>query len=222
VLAAGRATLLEYRIMKHWVRLALAGAILLTACGPDYDALTNFAVAKGRTVVFLGDSLTAAAGIAENDGFVARLARVLPFEVVNAGMNGDTTADALARIARDVAPHSPTVVVVLIGGNDGLRRLPRDHARRNVGAILDQVAALGAVPVVLGFEMGLFGAGYTAFLEEVAAEKGALYLDDLMDDVLRTPTLRVDQVHPNAEGHRRIAERLEGPLFGLIVALEAR
>ncbi len=202
--------------------LAFVAATCVVACGPTYDDLANFGVADGSTVVFLGDSLTAAAGVARGDGFVERLANELPYAVVNAGRNGDTTSNALARLERDVAPHDPTIVVVLIGGNDGLRRLSRDEARENVAAILDEVIQLGAVPVVIGFEMGLFGAGFTSFLEDVASEKRALFLDDVLDDVLRNPSLKLDQIHPNARGHRLIAERLGEPLANLVDALEAR
>lgn len=202
--------------------LCLAIAAAVVACGPSYDDLANFSGADGSTIVFLGDSLTAAAGVPHGAGFVELLEKELPYAVVNAGKNGDTTGEALARFTRDVSPHDPTIVVVLIGGNDGLRRLSQDKARANVAAILDEVVQLGAVPVVLGFDMGLFGAGFTRFLEDVAKEKHALFLDDLMDDVLRNPTLKVDQVHPNAKGHRLIAERLREPLTDLIDALAAR
>lgn len=203
-------------------RASLVALLAAGGCGVDHEALQNFHVARGRTVVFLGDSLTAGARLGKERAFPALLAEVLPYDVVNAGENGDTTGDALARFDRDVAPHAPAIVVVLIGGNDGLRRSSREGARENVRRIVDRIVEIGAVPVVLGFRMGLFGAGFTSFLEEVAEETGALYLDDALDDVLRSPALKIDQIHPNEEGHARIAAALEGPLGDLVRALESR
>ncbi|MFG0319284.1 MAG: GDSL-type esterase/lipase family protein [Planctomycetota bacterium JB042] len=207
------------------VRPALAivvAALGTAACGVDHEALPNFHVAEGETIVFLGDSLTAGARLGKERAYPALLAAALPYEIVNAGENGDTTADALARFDRDVASRDPAIVVVLIGGNDGLRRGSREAARANVTRIVERIVDVGAVPVVVGFDMGLFGAGFTAFLAEVADATGALYLDDVLDDVLRSPSLKIDRVHPNEEGHARIAAALEEPLLALIAALEAR
>lgn len=197
-------------------------AFAVSGCGVDHRDLPNFHAAEGSTIVFLGDSLTAGARLRDEETYPALLADRLSFEVVNAGRNGDTSADALARFDRDVAARSPTVVVVLIGGNDGLRRGSVAAARRNVTRIIERVVEIGAVPVLIGFDMGFFGAGFTAFLEEVADDTGALYLDDVIDDVLRTPSLKADQVHPNEAGHERIAAALEPPLRALIEALERR
>ena len=203
-------------------RLAALGLAALAGCGVDHAALPGFHVATGRTIVCLGDSLTAGARLRQDRCWPALLDARLDFDVVNAGKNGDTTGDALRRFDRDVAEKAPAVVVVLIGGNDGLRRGSARVAKENVTAILERVVEIDAVPVLLGFDMGIFSAGFTSFLDEVADETGVLYLDDALDDVLRDPSLKIDSVHPNEAGHARIADRLAGPLGDLIDALDGR
>ena len=204
-------------------RAALLAAVgSLAACGVDYEELPGFHVASGRTIVCLGDSLTAGARLGKSRSWPAHLDETLTYEVVNSGENGDTTAQALARFDRDVTSHAPTIVVILIGGNDGLRRGSADAAARNVRRLIERVVEIDAVPVLIGFDMGLIGAGFTSFLEGVAQETGARFLDDVIDDVLRTPSLKIDRVHPNEAGHARIAERLREPITALIDALDAR
>jgi lysophospholipase L1-like esterase len=121
-----------------------------------------------------------------------------------------------------VAAHDPAIVVVLLGGNDMLQRRPRADAQRDLREIVRRIVAAGAVPVLIGIELGLFGPGYGAFVAEVADETGAVYLDGIVDDVLRDPGLKVDSIHPNARGHRRIAELLQEPIGELAAEILAR
>lgn len=194
---------------------------LLPGCGLALDSLPNIDTAEGETIVVLGDSLTRGPRVGRDQLYTALLDRDLPFQVKNAGISGDTTAKALDRLERDVLAHDPTIVVVLLGGNDGLRRMSRQKAAANLTEIVDRVIAAGAVPVLIGFDMGIFTSGFTGFIEEVADATGALYLDDILDDVLRDPSLKTDSIHPNADGHRVIAERLRPHLLELIEVLEA-
>ena len=199
--------------------LLVLGAV---RCGPGAPSAPNLRVTDGSTIVFLGDSLTYGHRVDRGEDFPSRLARVLPLPVVNAGRSGDTTGRALARFERDVVPHDPAIVVVLLGGNDMLRRVPRETAHGNLEAIIRAILRIGAVPVLIGFDMGLFGKGYGSIIEEVAVASGAVYLEGVVDEVLRDPALKMDPIHPNPEGYRIIAEQLEAPLRELAAAILSR
>lgn len=213
-----------------WVRGArpalaatsLVATLLTAGCGRDPLDLPNARTTAGTTVVFLGDSLTAGHRLAAGERFTDLLAADLPMEVVNAGKSGDTTGDALARFDRDVAAADPAVVVVLLGGNDFLQGRPRTLAERDYDAILRRVVEVGAVPVAIAFETGLFGDGYTGFIDDVAGRHGAWVLEDILDDVLRDPSRKLDRIHPNAAGHADIADRLREPLETLVRAIAGR
>jgi acyl-CoA thioesterase-1 len=112
-------------------------------------------VAKSRTIVVLGDSLSAGYGIKVQEGWVSVLGQRLASEgygyrVVNASVSGETTQGGLARLARALETHKPAIVVVELGGNDGLRGLPLASSRTNLSRIIEQSRAAKAQVLLLG------------------------------------------------------------------------
>jgi lysophospholipase L1-like esterase len=164
----------------------------------------------GDVIVAFGDSLTAGYQMAEAESYPAQLAGLLGREVVNRGVSGDTTADGLARLDRDVLAENPGVVLLSLGANDMLRRQPMDATFANLRLIVDRIQARGALVVLIGVEgfpmvHGDYGERYRA----LARETGCVYVPDMLDDVFGDPALMYDQIHPNAKGYARIAHRIE-------------
>jgi acyl-CoA thioesterase-1 len=167
-------------------------------------------------IVALGDSLTAGLGLVESQSYPALLqqridAEGYEFEVVNAGVSGDTSAGGLRRLDWSIADGA-AVVVVALGGNDGLRGLPVDDLRRNLDRIVERAQAAGARVILAGMEAPPnYGPEYvqrfrTAF-REVAGRERVLLIPFLLDKVAGVPTLnQADGIHPNAEGMRIVAE----------------
>ncbi|HXG52338.1 MAG TPA: arylesterase [candidate division Zixibacteria bacterium] len=199
----------------------IAAAALLLACallgcgGDPYGSIRNLRSA-GRTVVCFGDSLTEGVGAEAGRDYPSELGRLLGMAVVNTGRRGDTSGEALARVEQDVFEHDPRVVVVLLGGNDFLRKVPLAETKKNLAAIVARVQERGAMVVVAGIRLGLFADEYADLFEEVAEKLGALYVPDVMSGILSDPALRSDRIHPNAEGYRLIAGRIAEKLKPLL------
>jgi acyl-CoA thioesterase I len=178
---------------------------------------TLTAAGAEKSILVLGDSLSAAYGIAQARGWVAlleeRLKREqLDYSVVNASVSGDTTSGGLARLDSALKKHQPRIVVVELGGNDGLRGLPVQQMRANLGRIIEQSQQAGARVVLVGMKMPPnYGPDYTQAFESVYGElakryKTALvpfFLEDL-DEVQFQP----DRIHPTAEAQPLMLERV--------------
>jgi acyl-CoA thioesterase I len=182
--------------------------------------------AEERVIVAFGDSLTAGFGVDPELAWPAvlqeRLAREgYPYRVVNAGVSGDTTAGALRRVAW-VLRAQPEVVVVAFGANDGLRGQPVAAMQANLAEIVARLQAAGTRVLLAGMRVPPnYGAEYTqafrrAFVE-VARQAKVPLMPFLLDGVAADPRLnQADGIHPNAEGHRLVAERVWPYLLPLL------
>jgi len=171
-----------------------------------------------RVIVVLGDSLTAGLGVTPDEAYPAligqRLAREgFGYRVVNAGVSGDTTAGGRARLDW-VLGVRPEIVVVALGANDGLRGQPVSAMRDNLVAIVGRVRTSGARVLLAGMRVppnyGLaYASSFAAVFQEVAQRTGVALMPFLLDGVAGNPSLnQADGIHPNAAGHRVIADRL--------------
>jgi acyl-CoA thioesterase-1 len=180
-------------------------------------------------IVILGDSITAGYNLAPEEAYPALLqekikAAGLNYEVINAGQSGDTTAGGLRRIDWVLEEGAPAVMVIALGGNDGLRGLPVGQVAQNLAAIAAKARAVNpAVRIVIaGMQMpGSMGADYAesfaAVFGEVAREQDADLLPFLLEGVAGDSDLnQPDRIHPTAEGQRRIAETVWGTLEPLL------
>jgi lysophospholipase L1-like esterase len=174
---------------------------------PDVRRASNLA-APGDLVAFFGDSITQGFGVRPEESFPALVARALGVPMVNVGVPGDTMGAGLARMERDVLPHRPRLVVVEFGGNDFLRRVPREETLRDLEAIVGGLVGAGTMVVLLEVNVGLGGDPYLTGFQAVADRHGAVLIPDIMRGILSNPDLKADTIHPNARGHRRIADRL--------------
>jgi lysophospholipase L1-like esterase len=170
----------------------------------------------GRSVVCFGDSLTAGVGAKPGEDVASRLGAALGRTVVNAGVSGDTTTSALARVATSVLVHRPGIVVVCLGGNDFLRGVPLETAGENLGAIVREIQQSGAMVVLGGFTFPSLAGDWAAMYARVARREGCLLVPDLLDGISGNPDLKSDSIHPNAAGYAIMAGRLEKPLRGLM------
>ena len=188
-------------------RLLLIG-ISLSACGGEgYDRIRNLRSA-GQTIVCFGDSLTEGVGAGQGEDYPSVLSRLIAAPVVNAGHRGDTTADALNRLARDVLEKNPRLVILLLGGNDFLRQVPVGDTRKNLETIVQRIQEHGAMVVITGMKLGLFTDEYGAMMENIAEKFGALLVPQVTKGILTDSKLKSDPIHPNGAGYRLIAERV--------------
>jgi len=191
------------------MRRALAVSLLaLAACGRDNTWKITNAYPQGVAVVALGDSLTSGYQMAAGESYPEQLSLRLGRPVLNRGVSGDSTAEGLARLERDVLAENPRIVIVGLGANDMLRHQPIDPAFANLRAIVDRIHAKGALVVLLGVDGRIYG-DWGPRYRALARETGCVYVPDLLDGVFGDPALMYDQIHPNAKGYARIAERID-------------
>lgn len=170
-------------------------------------------------ILVLGDSLSAGYGLDAGEGWVALLeqklkSQALPHAVVNASVSGETTAGGLARLPALLERHRPQMVLVELGGNDGLRALPIKSMRENLERIVDNSAKAGATAVL--FEMRIpanYGPAYseqfTRTFNEVARAKGVPLVPFLLADFATDPrAFQDDGIHPSAAAQPRILDTI--------------
>jgi len=171
-------------------------------------------------ILVFGDSISAGYGLARvEQGWVGMLRAKLKdegygYQVVNASVTGETTAGGLARLPRALALHHPQVVILELGGNDGLRALPIDQMRSNLGKMVDLSADSGAKVLVLGMRIPPnYGPEFTekffAVFADVARDKKAPLVPFLLNDIALSPNLmQSDGVHPNELGQPKLLDNV--------------
>lgn len=163
---------------------------------------------KGETIVAFGDSLTSGVGADEGKTYPDFLSKRLGEPVLNKGVSGNTTEDALNRLDADVLAANPRIVIVWLGANDVLQQLPAPTAIENLRKIVDAIQARGALVVLVGVPELPFRPNVNDGVVLLAREKGCVYIPNPMGGILRDPDLKSDQVHPNSKGYELIAERI--------------
>lgn len=190
----------------------LAVAALLSACGkrvPQAQPLP-----AGSTVLALGDSLTLGVGATADTAYPAVLQALTGWQVVNGGISGDTTAQALARLPTLLQEQQPKLVIVSIGGNDFLRQMSAAGAKETIRTICRTASASGAQVLLVAVpQVSLLAAGTGSLKDhplyaELAQELKLPLHEGGWASVLSKPDWRADTVHANAQGYRRFAEGL--------------
>ncbi len=172
-----------------------------------------------RKIVAFGDSLTAGFGIGHDEAYPADLQALIdaagyPYEVINAGVSGDTSAGGVRRLDWVLEDRDVAAFVLALGGNDALRGLPPSEMKKNLGAIIDGVEARG-IPVLLA---GL-GSDETpddryirnllAVYAQLAEERDVTFMPNLLENVAGVAALnQSDGKHPNAAGARIVADNV--------------
>ena len=199
---------------RHFLQFSLGSLILgtLAACGNDEPQL--IAIPAGATVLALGDSITYGYGANPQTSYPAVLAQITGWNVINAGVSGDTTEGALKRLPGLLQQYAPKLVLTSIGGNDFLRRVPEATTRSNLIAICRQIKDSGAQNMLIAVpKPSLVGASVGSLSDhpmyaEVAREMNIPLQKGGWADVLSDASLRSDQIHANARGYARFAELL--------------
>lgn len=172
-----------------------------------------------RTLLVVGDSLSAAYGMEREAGWVAlleqRLAERGPnYTVINASVSGDTTAGGRARLPRLLETYRPEVVVLQLGGNDGLRGLPLEQMARNLDEMIRLAKARAARVLLIGIRLPPnYGRAYTerfhAVYRDLAARHRLAFVPFLLEGVALAPGhMQADGIHPTAAAQPRILENV--------------
>ncbi len=178
--------------------------------------------AQTRSILVVGDSLSAEYGIARGSGWVALLEQRLakekkPWKVVNASISGDTTAGGRSRIDNLLAQHRPAVVIIELGGNDALRGLPLQSTADNLRNMVQAAKASGARVLLVGMQIPPnYGQAYARKFAEVFVDISReqqiallpFLLKGIADGADATRLFQADRIHPQAQAHPRILENV--------------
>jgi acyl-CoA thioesterase-1 len=183
--------------------------------------------ATAKSIVVLGDSISAGYGIEVSQGWVALLQKKLNEQsadatIHNESISGDTSAGGLARITPALTLHKPNIVIVELGANDGLRGLPPTLIKTNLAEIIHRAQQAGAKVLLLGMKIPPnYGKRYIdifyAIYPQLAQELGIPYVPFIMEDVaLAKDMMQPDGLHPNAKGQPAIADKVWPQLLPLL------
>jgi acyl-CoA thioesterase-1 len=176
--------------------------------------------AAAPVILVFGDSISAGYGLAHVErGWVALLQTRLReqeygYQVVNASVSGETTAGGLARLPRALSLHQPKIVILELGGNDGLRALPIAPMRANLARMADLAAAAGAQVLLLGMRMPPnYGPDFTeqfrSSYSDLARDKKLPLVPFLLNDIALSPALmQADGIHPNEQGQLKLLDNV--------------
>jgi acyl-CoA thioesterase-1 len=226
--------------MRSWIALVLSASLwLCAACGPRDDAqlssppaaaapapASSPASSSPPRIVFLGDSLTAGLGLSADQAYPSLLQQRLkeeglPYEVVNAGVSGDTSAGGLSRLDWSLEGNVK-VLVVALGGNDALRGLPTEELKKNLAEIIRRARARHITVVLAGMEAPPnYGRDYAVAFHHVytslAAECHVPLVPFLLQGVGGVARLNQrDGIHPTAEGARILADNVWSTLGPIV------
>jgi acyl-CoA thioesterase-1 len=171
-----------------------------------------------RTILVFGDSLSAAYGVPENAGWVALLGERLKqrksdYTVMNASISGETTAGGAARIGKALASAKPSIVIVQLGANDGLRGLPVTELKKNLTAIVQASKREGARVVLVGMQLPPnYGVPYVnqfrAAFGEVAKDERVAFVPFLLEGLDKREQFQADNLHPTAAAQPILLENV--------------
>ena len=168
--------------------------------------ITNFP-SDGKTIIAFGDSLTEGVGATKGNDFVSLLSRGIGQPIVNMGASGDTSTRGLARVDA-VIEQDPKVVLLLLGGNDFLRKVPIAETFKNIDDIVVKIQNSGAMVILLGIQGGILSDHYDEYFEDIAKKRGTLYVDNVLDGLVGHQEYMSDTIHPNDAGYKKIVKRV--------------
>ena len=158
------------------------------------------------TVLAFGDSLTYGYG-AESKAYPLQLQTLINRKVINAGVSGEVSTTGLKRLPSLLKTYHPSLVILCHGGNDILRRSSKERLKVNLVAMIEMIHQSGAQVLLVGVPgFGLLSISTVPLYEEVALEKNVLYEGAVLEKIENDTALKSDQIHPNAEGYRLMAE----------------
>lgn len=196
--------------MRNWI--AAAVVVVLVIAGVWYfkphgeAGITNYP-SKGSDVIAFGDSLVVGYGATADHDFVTLLSKKIGEQIINLGVNGDTTDSAVERL-KVFDRYHPKVVLVLLGGNDALQHVATADTFKNLHTIVTDLQKRGAIVLVLGVRGGLIDTIYPGEFQKLIDETHAAYVPDVLSGLFGNRSYMADGIHPNDAGNAIIADKI--------------
>lgn len=163
---------------------------------------------RGKNIICFGDSITWGYGANPGEDFPSLLAKMFNYPVINAGVDADTTPEAAKRFDADVIKRDPLLVIIEMGGNDFLRKVPKEITLKNVGEMVDKAQRRGVMVAIADISAGMFLREYRVEFSKLAKEKQAIFIPSILGGIITNPSMKSDFIHPNATGYKIIAQKV--------------
>jgi len=164
---------------------------------------------RGKNIICFGDSITFGYGASPGEDYPSALAKSLEIPVINAGIDGDTSTEALQRIDSDVLNRNPLLVIIEFGGNDFLRKVPMEITINNIKQMVERIQVKGAMVAIADISAGMFFSEYRKAFQTLAREKQAMFIPHILSGIITTPSMKSDFLHPNANGYKMVSQRIQ-------------
>lgn len=164
--------------------------------------------AKGKNIICFGDSVTFGYGAGAGEDYPTALAKMVSIPVINSGIDGDTSSEALGRLDADILAREPLLVIVEFCGNDFLRKIPIEETVKNIKEMVGRIRAGGAMVAIADVSAGMFLKEYNEAFSKLAKEEGAIFIPSILRGIITNPSMKSDFLHPNAAGYKIIAYRI--------------
>ena len=158
------------------------------------------------TILAFGDSLTLGYRVNIADSYPAVLSELTGIEVVNSGVSGETTEEGLARLGGELDKHNPDLLILMEGGNDILQNLDPKLTKRNLSAMIDLANKRDIAVVLVGYPEKKLFSDVAPIYEELARENSVVFEGELVGRLLRQSEYKLDPIHLNEKGYRKMAE----------------
>ena len=193
-------------------KLLIAFIFFLTGCQSPIANRDS----TGTTVVCFGDSLTAGFGAAIGHDYPSFLSEKISLPIINTGVTGNTTADALKRLDKDVLRHNSKLVIITLGANDYFHGMPLEETLANLKKIIERIKEHGAMVVFAEVQMGVLGDPYIDDFTSLARREHILLIPNILSGIIDNPQYKHDNIHPNDEGYKIMADRIYQHVKGLL------
>lgn len=195
---------------RCFLRTSLAMLVVACSHAPTSKAQK---IPPNSTVLALGDSLTFGYGASSDAAYPQQLAQLTAWRVINGGVSGDTSAQALARLPTLLKQHQPKLVLLGIGGNDFLRGIPESQTHQHISQMVQMIQAQNREVVLIAIPQPSLTAAFGslsdhALYASLAKQHRVPLLEEAWSDILSDKKLKSDAIHANAQGYRIFAEKM--------------
>ena len=175
-----------------------------------YTKESNIQTLKPQdTILAFGDSLTYGYNAKPNESYPSILSQLSGMKVINAGVSGETSSEGLLRLPQLLKDKSIKLMILFFGANDVLQRLPMENIKTNLKSMIHMAKEKQIEVLLISVpNLGLFGPSDLSLYNEISKEENVPLLSNMYVEILEQPSLKSDQVHPNALGYTRMAEKI--------------
>jgi len=205
---------------RSWFSVAILLIVISTATTANQSSST------AKKILVLGDSLSAGLGVDYDQSWPLLVQKEINnadynYTVINAGISGDTTSGGLSRLPKLISQHNPEILILELGGNDGLRGTPLSAVEKNLRKMIELSNQSGIIVLMMGVQLPPnYGVSYTTSFESIFAnlseEFGLVLVQGELAGMVKNGLMQPDGIHPNVAGHIMVQQAVWKDLKGLL------